>query len=792
MFKNYLKIAFRNLVKYKKFTLINIFGLAIGLASFVLIMLWVQDELSFDRFHKNSNNIYLTLRESHGNTSAATSMLLAQAIKDELPEVIDATSTIELPGSVKAYLSYNNKGFEESFTLIDNNFFNIFSFPFKRGDQKNAATDPNSIVLTERMKQKYFGNNDALGKSLELKILGQKRSIQVTGILENIPRNSSMQHEIFIPISFFESFGVSWESWDDQSMHTYLLSEANADMSGLGAKISKCRARQTSDNNNETYSLLPLTKTYLHSKNIEYFNSNGDIKYIYMFSLIAGIILLIACINYANLANALSLKRTKEIGIKKVVGAGRKELIFQYIGETILLTLIAMLAGLLLCEFTLPTLNQVTNKSLTISWYDPQFLVLIGLTILGTSLISGLYPSFFISGFQPIHLFKGQFKIGRFNLNTRKFSIVFQFALSIIVIVCTAIILNQLHFIQNKNLGFDKENIVCVSVKGNIHDKFQVFKNEILKNSNISGMSRSEQLDTNSMTRTSDVKYSGQTKDHPIPFYIFRCDENFSSVYNLQFVDGRFMSDQFSTDKTDAYVLNETAVKKMELNMPIGKQIQLWGKEGTIIGVTKDFHYGSFHKKIEPLIMTYPSIEEIALSYREISFRIKANTGRESLAFIEKTWKSFFPSEPFNYHFFDDALNANYIAEQRMATLFKYSSILAIFIACLGLYGLTVFTIEQKIKDIGVYKVLGANISNIVYLLSKNYMLWILSANFIAWPITYYVMNKWLQNFAYRIELTVWPFLLSGLITLAIALITVSWQAVKAALANPVKSLQYE
>jgi len=796
MFKNYLKIAFRYLIKHKRYSMINILGLAIGLACFILIMLWVQDELSYDRFHKNADHIYLVLRSDIGITSGVTSKMLAPALRDELPEVIEATSFIQLPASIKLYLKYKNKGFEENFSFVDSKFFDIFSFNFKDGNPQSAFLYPNSIVLTESMAQKYFGDKNALGESLNLTLLGQTRTLKVTGILENIPHNSHFQREVFIPISYVKNtYGIEdWDRWYNYQSQTYILTQSKVDISAMEYKIADLERKNLPNQNleNLSYSLLPLKKIHLHANNIEFFASTGDIKYVYIFTVIAGIILLIASMNYMNLSNALSLKRTKEIGIQKVVGAQRSNLVRQYFGETIIITFIALGCALLIVELFLPVLNRLAEKSLSVAYLSPNFLLMILLITLLTSIISGLYPAIFISGFQPVRILKGKFQAGTGGLNLRKGLIIFQFTLSIIMIICTIIVFTQLDFIQNSKLGYDKENIVCVRIKGDIHGQYNAFKNEILENTDILSISRNEHMDISSLGSTGGISWPGRNENQGFSIWLLHSDCDFASTYKIDMHEGRFYSDQFPTDKTNAFVLNQAAVEAMGLQSPIGQEITLWGRKGKIIGITKNFHFGSFHHRIEPLIFRIPDTDEQHLYYRELSIRLKPNSIHQGLAFLKNKWKSFYPAEPFDFCFVDENLNTSYWAEQRMGELFKYFSFLAIFIACLGLYGLTAFMIEQKIKDIGIHKVLGATVSNIVFLLTKNYLCWILFSNVIACPMAYFVMNKWLQNFAYRIDMSWWMFGLAGSLALVIALLTISWQAIRAAMANPVEALRYE
>ena len=797
VFKNSIKIAIRNLMKHKKYSFINILGLAIGLASVMLILLWVQDELSFDKFHRQGDQIYIAVRSELGDPSASTSMQLGPALTEELPEVMNATAYVALPEAYKCFLQHEEKGFTESLGLVDAQFFNILSFPFLSGDAQSSLADPNSLIITERMAQKYFGTSDAVGKSLQLTILGKTNVLTITGVLKNLPENTHITREVFLSrrfiVEFLKQFGINnWEAWVNRSARTYLLLQENTDIRQLEPKITSCERSHLPNQNleNLSYSLLALGDIHLFGNKVMDLYSAGDIKYIYIFSIIAGIILLIACMNYINLSNALMLRRTKEIGIQKIVGAGRVVLILQYLGESFIITAISMGFSFLLMQAALPLLNNVSGKSLIVSSSDPAFMLTAFLIFLTTSLLTGFSPAVMMSSLQPVQILKGKFKAAGKKFNLAKGLIIFQFALSIIIITSTILVFRQLNYMQHSHLGFDKENIICLRTQGDVQTQYQAFKAHLLKNPDILSVTRSEPMDIHSISATEGIGWPGKTKKFNIK--MLHCDMDYDKTYKLEMAEGRFYSDEFPSDRVNAYVLNEAAVQAMGTESPIGLPLNVWNRAGTIIGVVKDFHYFPFHHKIEPLIIRIPDAQEENLYYREFSIRVQSHAIPQTIAFLKKQWPSYFPTEKFDYYFFDESLNANYHAEQRMGTIFKDFSLLAIFIACLGLYGLTAFTIEQKIKDIGVHKVLGATIPNIVSLLLKNYFWLIVVSNAFAWCIAWFAMNKWLQNFAYRIDLTIWPFLLSGFITLAIALITVSWQAVKAALANPVESLRYE
>ena len=792
MFKSRFKIAIRNLIKHKQYSLINILGLAIGFTGFILIILWVQDELSYDMFHKNADNIYLVLRAQNDKVLAITSKLLGPAIKSEIPEIINETDYTPLPEAFKPFLKYKEKGFEELFALTDPHFFEVFNFKFIEGNPHTAFDEPNSIIMTERMAKKYFGNSDALGKSLELNFVGIKKIIKVTGIIENIPQNTHFQRDLILPLDFITQFGANWDAWYNYNVQTYILTGNRMDKPNLEKKILDCENRNAGNLNLGTtgYSILPLSKMHLYSNNIEFFNSTGDIKYVYIFSIVGFIILLIACVNYVNLTNAFSLKRTKEIGIKKVVGAKWTDLIFQYYGETLIITIAALGLSLLFVEMLLPMFNELSGKGLVCNYTSIELLLTITSIMLITTLVSGIYPAIFVTRFRPAQILKGKFQNKTDGLNLQKGLVIFQFALSIAIITCTFVVTRQLNFIRNANLGYDKENIIDIKVNGNIYDKYDVFKNKLLSNPKILSVSRSEPMDEKSLGSTEGVNWEG--KEKRFSSWLLHVDPDFAKTYKLQMKEGRFYSDQYPSDETSAYVINETAEKEMGIQPAIGKEINVWGRKGKIIGITKDFNFSSLRDLIEPVILRIPEPEKRNIFYRDLSVRVSPHSVHEIISYIQETWKSFYPDQPFSFYFVDENQNANYFAEQRMGDIFKYFSLLAILIACLGLYGLTAFMIEGKIKDIGVHKVFGASISKIVFWLLKKYVWWIIIANAIAWPFAYYGMSKWLQNFAYRIDMTVWPFLWAGLLALVIALLTVSWQSLQAATANPVEALRYE
>jgi len=788
-----LKITLRNLFRHKAFSFINIIGLAVGMACTILILLWVQDELSYEKFFKNADNTYLVLRGDKSGMTAVTSKMLAPALKQELPEIKKSTSFMQLPESFQFLIQNGNKGFEESVIMADSNFFRVFSYKFREGNPATALSSPNSIVITEEVAKKYFGSMNAMGRSLTVSAFGGKTIMNVSGILENIPLQSHIQRQIILPSGWFHNIGINFDNWGDQSFHTYIQLENNGSVQDLPFKIKQCEIKNFPNQNTSylSYSLIPLAKIHLYGSNIKFLETAGDIKYVQIFIAIAIIILLIASINYMNLSTALSLRRSKEVGIKKTVGANRNKLILQFLGESIILSFISYCIAILLVELLIPEFNFLTRKKLSISSFDLSFVGFSFLFIIVTGLISGSYPAFFLSSFSPIHVLKGKFKLSSWNLFTRKGLVVFQFVTTVVIIVCTIIVFNQMSFIKNSNIGFDKENLLCIRMTGEANRKFDVLKNEFMKNPDIVNICRSEPV-SSSITRTTSITWPGKPENEEKHFWVLHTDYNLAATYKFQVILGRYFSRQFPTDKTGAFVINEAAVKSMGLKSPLNTEINVWGKNGKIIGVIKNFHFASFHTAIEPLIFKMPEDNDQAARFRVITIRFNSKTPDNLISFLEKIWDKQIAGNPFDYYFYDASLNNQYFSEIRMSTIFKYFSFLSILIACLGLFGLVTISAEQRTKEIGIRKVLGASVSNVALIISRDFLILVLISNVIAWPVAYYFMNQWLQSFAYRINIEWWIFFLAGGIALLISLITISFQAIRAAVANPVESIRYE
>lgn len=794
MFKNYLKIAFRNLIKYKTYSLISIIGLAIGMVCAILILLWIQDELSYDKFHIKAKNIYRVnkiWRKGEAAHYATTPPALAPVLKNDFPDIKNSTRFYPAGNFV---MGYKNKSFyENTGAFVDPSFFEIFSFKFFKGDAETALVNPNSIIVTESFSEKYFSKENPIGKVI--RINGQYDFL-VTGVLENIPTNSHLQFDFLFP---FEILGqktiIPWlgsevfSDWHNTSFFTYILLQDNASSVLVEKKIFDYLKTHIPESTSSLY-LQPLKKIHLYSSNLR---SNvataGDISYIYIFSIMAIIILMIACFNFINLTISQSGNRSKEIGLRKVIGAKRINLVFQFIGESFFLIFLSLILALFITQICLQPFNSITNKQLgMISFVN--YGVILGLfgVLIFTNIISAFYPAVILSSFQPVKVIKGILKPGSNKYLIRKIIVIFQFFLTIILILSTIFLTRQLNYIQKRNLGYEKEHLLWMPMPSEIRSKYPVFKNACITNPDILGVSASSSMPSWGVDiSTDDVFWQGKSTNQQILMRGVGADYDFIETFKIEMNQGRSFSRFFSTDSLN-YILNETAIKAMGINAPIGKQFKLWNKPGKIIGVVKDYHFKSLHNKIEPLLMRlYP-----AKWLRVVFVRVKHEKVQNVITFLENEWNTFAPQFPFFYSFVDDLLQTQYQVDKRVSTLFKYVTILAIVISCLGLFSLASLITEQRTKEIGIRKVLGASTSAIVLLLTNQFVKWALIANIIALPFGYLVIGKLQQFYAYHININLMIFVFSGFITLAVSLISVSYQALKTALNNPIDSLRYE
>ncbi len=786
---NYLKIALRRIRRQKGYSFINIAGLAVGMAACILILIWIQDELSYDKFHKNTGQIYRLISEdtSGGKTFklAGSPAPLGQTMVDELPEVLNFTRV--QAGWPRWNLHLGDKRFlEEYLAAVDSTFFEIFRFPFIRGNPKTALNDRYSIVLNEDLGQKIFGDDDPMGKIVKL----NNTDMTVTGIIKNIPRNSHLHFTFAFPAINMTKWRESkMDEWDYSQFATYVILRKEANIADVNKKMMSIVKQHLPQLQGRVY-LQPLKDIHLHSTGINTwmlaYPNKGNILYVYIFSLTAFCILILASINFMNLSTARYATRAKEVGMRKVVGARRSDLIRQFLGESTLLTFLSLLIAALLVELMLPTFSRLAGKELSLiqsgNWH-----ILVGLFIIAvvTSLFSGSYPAVILSAFQPVKVIKniGQIGMSR-GVTLRKVLVGLQFTFTIGLIICTAIIYRQLHFMQNRDLGYETEHIISFSAYNDYEKNYEAEKSELLQNPNILAVCRGFPPPSGEWG-TTEVDWEGRDSSVEVKIARGSCSYDYLKVFNLKIVEGRFFSPEYAQDNQN-WVLNETAIKAMEMEDPIGKWFSFRDQKGIIIGILKDFHGSSLHNPIAPVAMQPGDGFHMYVKYR-------SGNVAEILSFLKIKWDKFVGTHiPFRYEFVDENIKNWYRAEQQIGTIFRHFTVLTVFIACLGLFGLASFTAEQRTKEIGIRKILGAKVSGLVLLLVKEFANSVLIANLIAWPVAYFVARNWLRRFAYRIDLGLEIFLFSAVSALFIATMTVSYQAIKAATANPVDSLRYE
>ncbi len=789
MIKSYLKIAFRNLARHKAFSTINIAGLSIGMACSIFILLWVRDELKYDRFHVDADRIYRIVCNASGFKAAVNPYGMPEVLKAELPQIRDFVRISHISSEL---FSLGEKKFVENDKLfyVDSNFLQFFSFPLMKGDPKTALNRPDALLLTENAAIKYFGTTDVIGKTLRL---NNKVDQVITGVLKPISSNSHLQFDFLIPLSYVANnwYDIKNKTWDSFNFYSYLKMGSNFDPSQasldrMNHQIDLIYKKHIPDFR-VNYFLQPLTSIHLHSNMQIELPGNGNIQYVNIFFVVAIFILVVACINFMNLATARSSRRAKEVGLRKVVGAERYQLIAQFLGESIIITIFAFAIALIFVFLLLPFFNGIAGKQISFQLFDPGlFLLLLGISI-GTGILAGLYPALFLSGFQPVKVLKGKMKSPGGNLLFRNILVVTQFSVSIILLVGTAVVFNQLKFIRERNLGFDKENLLYIETAGDLWDRKEALKTALAENPFTSQFTIIDHIPTNLTSGTANVGWPGKDPKMQIIFPSLDIDENAIDVLKMQILNGRSFSREFKGDSAN-FLINETAVKVMGMKTAdaVGKSINFGENKGQIIGVVKDFNYKPIQNPIEPMVLRFNRGAGVAM------VRTKPGTVDATIRALGKIAQQLNPGYPFIYNFLDQDLANQYKAEQKLGTLFNIFAGLAIFISCLGLYGLSAFIAEQRTKEIGVRKVLGASTFNIVYLLSSNFTKLILIAVVIAVPVSWYATKSWLDGFAYRIELNWITFVLASLAALLIAWMTVSYESMKAAVANPANSLKSE
>jgi putative ABC transport system permease protein len=790
MIKNYLTVTLRNLRKHKAYSLINVAGLAIGMASTILILLWVRDETSFDRFHANAARIHRAYRDeavtSPGTGSALTPPPMAAALKKDFPEVLASTRF----GSWQRRLVVaGDKTFTEtSYMHADPDFFGMFTFPFVQGDPGTALSEPYSIVLTESAAAKYFGDEDPMGRTMTV---DRDFDVVVTGVVEDPPVNSSLKFSLLSPFKILltEYIGDdNSENWGFNSFATFLLLAPGTRAADFNAKLDGYLQRYQEEDT-DRLAVQPLLDIHLRSTLGHDNLGTGAIKYVWIFSALAFFILAIAAINFMNLTTARSAKRAREVGLRKVVGARRPQLVRQFFAESILMSLLALGLALILVELFLPPFNALSGKEIATAWPSnlPGLAGCLFLA-LGTGLFSGIYPALFLSSFRPIRVLKGTLRAAGGGSAFRKVLVIVQFSLSVFLIIGTAVISRQLNYMRTKDLGFDKERIVHLRLFGELTAKYPVIKERLLQNPDVVSVTASLALPTNIQNSPGTPDWEGKDPETVMEIKADFVDFDYVETFGVPLVEGRSFSREFATDADEAYLVNEEAVRRMGLEGPaVGKRFAFWGREGRIVGVMKDAHFQTYHQKIEPLVFKiFPDWFSV------LYVKVRAGDTAAILGSVEKTWTSLDLGYPFDYRFLDEDFENLYRTESRMGTLFRTFAALAVFIACLGLFGLASFMAEQRTKEIGIRRILGASVPGITSMMSREFARWVLAANLVAWPAAWYFMHRWLQGFAYRAELSPWSFVLSGAVALAIALVTVVSLSVRAASANPADALRYE
>lgn len=785
MFKNHLKLAFRNIKRHKVFSFINIFGLAAGIASCFLILLWVHDEMSYDGYHKNADNIYRIEIEKQiqDNTilHSGTPSPLANAAKREIPEIIEA-ARFYLVGS-GWLLKYEDKVFtNDRLGWADPSYFKIFDFKFIKGN-KTAIDNPFTMVITEKMAKKYFGDTDPVGKIIKI----HNWDFTVTGLIENVPHNSHMEFDCILPYDFWKDFGMDLEDWKNDNHYTYILLNKNVNFQLVNKKITSLLNKNLPVSNIKSY-LQPLRKIYLYTDTTFNISGHGEIKYIYIFSTIACLILFIACFNFLNLSSAQGRKRYKEIGVRKVVGAKRTDLVRQFIAESFLITLLASFIAVIFIVIALPAFNNLSGKSLSINFFKNSKLV-AGFVFIAifTGFLSGSYPAFYLSSFKPLNVLKGIFdrKADRHSSLFRKIVVIFQFTVSVFLIIIVMVIFIQLKFVNNKDLGFQKDCILHFLGRGDFAGNFESLRNELLKNPKILNTAKGMlPLNLSSAFGTKDINWQGKSAGDDVTVFKYTIGYEYIETYQMKIIEGRSFAKEHSTDK-NTFIINEEAAKVMGFESPLGKRITLEGKTGSIIGVVENFHINSLRNKIEPVIMPLGN-------HYIVSIRVSSEDIESTLKYLEEKWKEAVPGYPFDYNFLDEQINSYYRTDNRVGEILKCFTVIAILISCLGLFGLTLFITEQRTKEIGVRKVFGAVKIDILRLFFKDSLKLLIISNFIGWTFAWYFAKKWLQNFAYKINLNIGYFLISGLLILIIAMISISYYSIKASRKNAVDSLKYE
>jgi putative ABC transport system permease protein len=805
MLFNNLKIAFRNLIRNKGYSFINIFGLALGMACTILILLWINHETSYDSFHKKKDRIFRVCESLRLNgrefNVATTPAPTAETMVAEFPEIEESVRFYTM---WKAEFKYNKKIVKiNNWAYVDSTLLDIFSIELVKGNPKNILRNPGSIILSETTSKKIFGNQNPIGQVLTM---NEDSPVTVEGVYKDLPNNSHFRFNFMAPMSAWPNSRET--SWLNVEYYTYLLLKPNTDVKRLKSKFENFAYKHFGPEVEKLYGktieelakggdgaefiLQPLEKIYLHSHKTDEIGKTGDIRHLFIMGAIGLFILIIACINFMNLSTAQSLKRAKEVGLKKTLGASRRKVMIQFFGESLLLAFISLNFALVIAKLLLPTFNHLAQKELILDYSNTKIILELLAIVFLTGLFAGSYPAVYLSSFQPIKTLKGISMSDRKARIFRSILVIFQFSASIILIVATTTVFRQLNYVNKKDLGYNKENILIIKNCDNLGNSIRSFRDELLKNPEIQNATISGFLPVPSYNSTTNV-FTGEhsSKEDYFLVNLWRVDHNYVPTLNIEMVEGRNFNPLLASDSTAA-IINETALRKFGWTTFEGRNISrmtdLHGgtKPLKIIGVFKDFHFQSLHRQIEPLVLYHGEHNAT------ISLRYNSTDTKKTISYVKSLWKQFLPTKEFQYSFLDERFAQMYDKEQRSGTIFSIFTLISIFVACLGLWGLASYTAEQKVKELGVRKVLGASIQNLIFLLIKQFSQWVLLASVISIPVAYLFMNKWLESFAFHTNLPWWIFVMGALTALLIAAATTSYQAWRSATRNPIESLKYE
>ncbi len=788
MISNYFKVAFRNLLRYKGYSFINIFGLATGMAVAILIGLWIYDELSYNRYHKNYDSIAQVMENQHLGDNISTFSTLPMPLASELRTTYGSNfKNVAATMTYEQIISHDDKVFTKSGCFSEPALPEMLSLEMLSGT-KNALTDPNAILLSESLAKTIFGLTDPINQPIKLNNAFQQR---VAGVYKDIPKNSQFNNLTFIaPVSLIFNGGAGADNWLSSSFDIYVQLHPNPDVAAIGQRIKNVLYQHSKDASKPELFLFPMRQWHLYGEYKNGVNAGGRIEFVWLFGIIGIFVLLLACINFMNLSTARSEKRAKEVGIRKAIGSVRGQLIAQFFSESLLVVLFSFILSIGLVVLALPFFNEVADKEMGILWTNPLFWIAgIGFTLF-TGLIAGSYPALYLSSFQPVKVLKGTIRLGRFATMPRKVLLVMQFTVSVTLIIGTIVVFRQIIFAKDRPVGYSREGLLMIPLTTNeLQDNYRAFHDEVLRNNAIAGVARSSSPMTGIWSSANNLDWRGKDPNIQALFGTISVEPDYGKVVAWEIKEGRNFSEKFSTDSS-GFIFNESAIKQMGLENPIGEMVKWHGKNWKIIGIIKDMVMRSPFEPIEPTVFMMDNRER---PFNIIDIKINPHaSSREALEAIEPIFKKYAPNTPFSYKFASQEYENKFRAEERIGTLATFFAILAIFISCLGLFGLASFVAEQRTKEIGIRKVLGASVVSLWQMLSKDFVFLVIISCLLATPIAYYFMSSWLQKYTYRTEISWWIFVIVAAGALVICLLTISYQAIKAALMNPVKTLKNE